>query len=197
MNRKLLQQLCDLVSLDEATRSDLVASGELYDGYHPRMAAIHTMNATALERIVDEWGWPGKSLVGEKGAEAAWIVLQHSIAHPELQRMCLPLLTAAAAAGDIPAQRVAFLEDRICCFEGRPQRYGTQFDWDRNGEMSPLPLQDAHRVDRYRESVGLGPLSERIEELRINAQREGARPPKDFEERQLEKRTWAKSVGWL
>ena len=197
MNQRLLEELCHLVSLDETTRSELVASGELFDGYHPRMAAIHAKNATALARIISEWGWPGKSLVGEKGAEAAWIVLQHSIAHPELQRKCLPLLQVATAAGEIPAHYVAFLEDRICCFEGRPQRYGTQLDWDENGELSPLPLQDPDRVDSYRESVGLGPLSEKIEQARINARDEGAEPPENFEKRQLEKRAWAKSVGWL
>jgi hypothetical protein len=40
--------------------------------------------------------------------------------------------------GDAPALQAAMLEDRIRAFEGRPQRYGTQFDWDANGEPSPV-----------------------------------------------------------
>ena len=197
MNQALLDELRELVALDEKTRSDLVASGELFDGYHPRMAAVHAENAAALKRIIGEWGWPGRSLVGEQGAEAAWLVLQHSIAHPQLQRACLPLLKKAASAGEVPAHHVAYLADRICCFEGRPQRYGTQLDWDENGELSPLPLEDADRVDRYRDSVGLGPLAERVEEARSHAREEGARPPEDIEKWQREKKAWAKSVGWV
>ncbi|MDJ0907253.1 MAG: hypothetical protein QNJ00_06195 [Woeseiaceae bacterium] len=197
MNKHLLEELCELASLDERTRSELVASGELFDGYHPRMAAVHAANAAALERIVNEWGWPGKSLVGEKGADAAWTVLQHSIGYPGLQRSCLPLLEDAATAGEVPAHQPAFLEDRICCFEGRPQRYGTQLDWDENGELSPLPLQEPDRVDSYRASVGLGPLSERVEQARIEARDEGATPPEDFEQWQRDKKAWARSVGWF
>ena len=197
MNQNLLAELIHLVSLDEATRRELVASGELHGGYHPRMAAVHADNAAELARIVSEFGWPGKSLVGEKGADAAWIVLQHSIAHPSLQRRCLPLLQIAAAAGEIPAYHAAYLEDRICCFEGRPQRYGTQLDWDENGELSPFPLQDPGRVDSYRESVGLGPLAERVEQARIDAREEGASPPEDIEKWRREKRAWAKSAGWI
>lgn len=197
MNKSLQQELMTLCAQDEETRAELVASGELFDGYHPRMAAVHTRNANALSRIVDEWGWPGVSLVGNKGAEAAWLVLQHSIGHPELQRRCLPLLQAAADAGDIPAIYVAYLEDRICCFEERPQRYGTQFDWDDNGQMSPLPIQDPDRVDSLRDSVGLGPLLERIEQVRKDARAEGQQPPADREKRQREKRAWARSVGWI
>lgn len=197
VNQKILDELRDLASMDAKTRSALIATGELSDGYHPRMAAVHSRNAAALARIVEAWGWPGTSLVGEKGAEAAWIILQHAIAHPELQRNCLPLLKAAAAAGEIPTYQVAFLEDRICCYEERPQRYGTQLDWDENGELSPLPLRDADRVDSYRESVGLGPLSERIRQARIDAVREGAKPPADLEKWKREKKAWAKAVGWL
>ncbi|EKC43802.1 hypothetical protein OBE_17811, partial [human gut metagenome] len=36
----------------------------------------------------------------------------------------LPLFLKAAERGDIPRENVAMMEDRICLFEGRPQRYG-------------------------------------------------------------------------
>ena len=197
MNQALSDDLCELLSRDEETRSALIASGELFDGYHPRMAAVHAANAAALERIIAEWGWPGQSLVDGKGADAAWTVLQHAIGKPALQRSCLPLLEKAAAAGEVPPWQPAFLEDRICCFEGRPQRYGTQLDWDEHGELSPLPLQDPDRVDSYRSSVGLGPLADRVERARIEARDDGAKPPADFERYLRDKRDWAKSVGWL
>ena len=193
----LQRELLDLAAEDGRVRAELIASGELFDGYHPRMAAVHSRNAKTLDHIISEWGWPGRSLVGDDGAEAAWLVLQHAIGHPELLRNCLPLLQTAAEAGDVPASHPAYLEDRICCFEDRPQPYGTQLDWDENGELSPLPLQDAERVDELRAAVGLEPLSDRVAEARREAKAEGATPPPDFDQWQRKKTAWAKSAGWL
>ena len=197
VNSALQEELAALVAEDKRVRDELVATGELFDGYHPQMAAVHSRNAAALDRIISEWGWPGRSLVGDDGAEAAWLVLQHAIAHPELLRRCLPLLQLAAEAGEASAAQPAYLEDRICCFEERPQRYGTQLDWDENGDLSPLPLQDAEHVDELRAAVGLGPLSDRIAEARREAEAEGATPPPDFEQWQRKKKAWAESAGWL
>ncbi len=196
MNEALQAELLAMADQDERVRAELASTRELFDGYNARMAAVQKRNAENIERIIKEYGWPGSSLVGDEGAEAAWLVLQHAIANPELQRTCLPLLKKAVEIGEVPAVQVAYLEDRICCFEGRPQRYGTQFDWDVNGTLSPHPLQDPKRVDDYRESVGLGTLSEKTQEMRLRAAAEGQEQPRDFHERQKEKEAWARSVGW-
>jgi hypothetical protein len=120
--------------------------------------------------------------------------LQHAIGNPELQRKCLPLLQDAAARGEADAAHVAYLEDRICFYERRPQRYGTQFDWDENGDMSPWKLDDPERVDMYRRSVGLEPLTEKVKQIRLETANQSC---PDFQKRQEEMETWAKSVGWL
>lgn len=196
MNQPLRSVLIAMADEDSRVRAGLAASGELFQGYAPRMAEVHRRNAEALDAIIQQHGWPGKSLVGEDGAEAAWLVLQHAIADPALQRKCLPLLRESAASGEVKAAHVAYLEDRICAFEGRPQRYGTQFDWDEHGQLSPWTLQDPERVDTYRASVGLGPLALRMEQARKAAEAEGETPPADFKKRQKEKEAWATSVGW-
>lgn len=196
MNEALRADLLAMVEQDNRVRAELVSTGELFDGYNARMAEVHKQNARKLDRIVEAFGWPGISLVGNEGAEAAWLVLQHAIANPELQRKCLPLLKAAAKIEEIPSFQYACLEDRICFYEGRAQRYGTQFDWDESGMLSAHPLQDTERVDDFRKSVGLGPLSEKTEEIRQRAAAEGNEPPRDFQKRQKEMDAWARSVGW-
>ena len=67
--------------------------------------------------------------------------------YPALQRLGLGFLRQAAIAGEVPAWQLAYLEDRIAFFEGRPQVYGTQFDWDEQGQLSPLPIKDEANVD--------------------------------------------------
>ncbi|HET8624943.1 MAG TPA: DUF6624 domain-containing protein [Gemmatimonadales bacterium] len=143
------------------------------------------------------WAGPGVHLAGEDGAEAAWRVLQHAIGSPALQRECLPLLEAAAARGDVPASYPALLADRIAFCERRPQRYGTQFDWDRDGHMSVWPIADPETVDQRRAVVGLPPLADAERQIREQAAREGEVRPADYEQRQREIDHWAGRVGWL
>lgn len=193
MNNPLAQRLVEMVEEDRRMRAELAATGELFQGYAPRMAEVHRRNGQELEAIIEEFGWPGKTLAGEQGAQAAWFILQHAIGDPALQRRCLPLLQAAVARNDADPLQAAYLEDRICFFERRPQQYGTQFDWDEHGQMSPWTLADPARVDEYRAAVGLGPLAERVKEVR----RATAGPPPDYHERQKEMLAWARAVGWL
>ena len=196
MNPKLKKELLEMAREDDHVRAELVDSGDLFNGYNSRMADIHQRNAQRLEAMINQHGWPGVSLVGDDGSEAAWLVLQHAIGNPDLQRKCLLILKVAAEVGEVPAVQVACLEDRICVFEGRPQRYGTQFDWDGKGTMSPHPLQDPKSVDDYRQSVGLGPLSKKTEEMQLRAAAEGHKQPRDFREYLKGKEAWARSVGW-
>jgi len=196
MNERLRQSLLKLAERDDECRARLAASGALFDGYNAEMAAVHASNAEALSTIIEQHGWPGIPIAGEDGAAAAWLVLQHAICYPDLQRRSLPLLQEIADRGDIPAWHVAMLHDRIRCFEGRLQRYGTQFDWDDDGELSPLPLENPERVDEWRREVDLEPLAERKQSIREAARLEGQRPPDDLERHRQEKANWARSVGW-
>ncbi len=197
MDTELRRRLLKMVEVDGRVRAELIATGELFQAYAPRMAEVHSRNARELARMIDQHGWLGKSLVGEDGAEAAWLILQHAIGDPELQRKCLPLLKEAVARSDVPPAHAAYLEDRICFFERRPQRYGTQFDWDEEGRMSPWALENPERVDEYRRAVGLPPLAERLEQARQATESESEPQPVDLKHRQEEMLQWAKSVGWL
>jgi hypothetical protein len=194
IDASLRAELLAMLDEDEAVRAELAADGSLFAGYHPRMAQVHRRNAARLTRIMAEYGWPGGSLAGEDGAWAAWIVLQHAIDDPPLQRRGLELLKLAGAQGDVPLAFLAMLEDRIRFFEGRPQVYGTQFDWDEHGQMSPTPIENAEGVDALRRSVGLEPLEERIRQMREGVGAE--KPPADLAQRRRQQEEWARSVGW-
>src|SRR5262245_10098602 len=85
MDETLRNELLDMAAEDQRVRAELAADGSLFDGYHPRMAEVHRRNAARLMDIIEEYGWPGRSLVGEDGAEAACLVLHHAIGDPPLQ----------------------------------------------------------------------------------------------------------------
>jgi hypothetical protein len=194
MNDALRDELMAMEAEDRRVRAELMAEGVLGDDYHPRMQEVNDRNAAQLTEMITENGWPGRSLVGDDGSHAAWFVIQHAIAHPALQRRCLLLLKQAVKAGEAAKAQVAYLEDRIRYFEGRPQLYGTQYDWDEHGELSPYPIEDPAGVDERRRSVGLGTLAENTRRLREAAA--GEEPVADWAEHQRKFQEWARSVGW-
>jgi hypothetical protein len=194
IDEALRRGLLALARRDLETRDRLAAAGTLFDAYHPEMQAVHEANAAALLVFVEAQGWPGRPLVGDDGAEAAWLIAQHAIGLPPFQRACLRYLEAAAEAGEVPAWQPAYLVDRILSLEGRKQVYGTQFDWDGKGEMSPLPIEDAAAVDALRSAVGLPPLAEAILVQRASANRDNR--PADLAEHRRRMRAWARLVGW-
>lgn len=177
---------------DTALREELAREGSLAEGYHPRMRRLHDRNAARLAKVLDRHGWPGVSRVGARAADAAWLVLQHAIGDPDLQRRGLALLEDAARRSDAAWAQVAMLEDRIRVLEGRPQRYGTQFDWDDQGRLSPLPIEDEAEVEARRARMGLDPLAEAVARHRAS----GEAPPPDPAGRRAAMERWLKETGW-
>jgi hypothetical protein len=159
VNEDLRRELVALRAEDLRVRQELLAAGELCGSYAPRMEAVHVNNAARLRDLIARHGWPAEDIAGKDGAEAAWFIAQHAIGEPEFQQQVLQLLTDSAAEGRTPAWHAAYLEDRIALYEGRPQRFGSQWlDDPRDGRLLPWKLVDPEHVNELRASVGLGPL---------------------------------------
>ncbi len=116
---------------------------------------IDESNTLWLAELTERVGWPGRTLVGEDGADAAWCLAQHADWHPEHQRKFLELLRAVVAAGEASAGNHAYLEDRVRVHDGQPQRYGTQFIQDAQG-LRPQPIEDPENLDQRRAAVDSG-----------------------------------------
>src|SRR5688572_20519902 len=91
-------------------------------------------------------------------------IIQHSISLPSFMKNCAVLLHKAEGKASMVAY--VYLSDRIAVLEGKQQLYGTQFDWDANGQLSPLPCDDLELVNERRASLGMSPLSEQITAMR-------------------------------
>ena len=193
MNEPLHSQLLELFADDDRLRGELARDGALFQGYHPRMEALHRRNAVRLRALIALHGWPGRSRSGEDGAAAAWRIVQHAIGEPDFMRTGLALLRDALEQGEADPVHVAMLEDRIRVFEGRPQLYGTQYDWNEEyTAMVPMVgIEAPDQVDARRRAIGLPPI-------------EWRRPPPDDEppparertERTAEREAWMRKVGW-
>jgi hypothetical protein len=196
MDQELARELTAMAEEDQRVRADLAWDGHLFRGYHPRLAEVNSRNAERLREIIEQRGWPGRALVGDRGGRAAWLILQHAIAYPQMMRSGLELIREASVRGEVSPAEVAVLEDRIRILEGRPQLYGTQYDWDDHGEMSPLPIEHPGGVDERRRAIGLPRLGENTTRVREGARAAGELPPGDLPQRRQEAETWARMVGW-
>ena len=119
---------------------------------------VDTGNTRWLADLVATRGWPGRTLAGPDGAEAAWLLAQHADLDPELQRTFLEALRGAVTDGEAAPGNLAYLEDRVRVHDGRPQLYGTQFTVT-DGELRPSPIEDPERLDERRAEAGLGPFA--------------------------------------
>jgi hypothetical protein len=196
MNQQLREGLLAMDAEDSRIRAELAAEGSLFDGYHPRMQEIHVRDAGRSKEIIAAHGWPGRTVAGDDGAEAAWRMLQHSIGDPEFLRASVPLLEAAIAAGEAPGWQLAFPVDRIRTLEGRPQLYGSQFEFDSTGVLNPSPIEDPERVNERRKAVGLNTIEERTREIHEQAVRDGEHPPKDRDAYDRRFHAWLREAGW-
>jgi uncharacterized protein YoaH (UPF0181 family) len=122
-----------------------------------KLKAVDGENRARLKEIVQQYGWPGISLVGKDGAQAAWLLVQHADADREFQKVCLERMEALPD-GEVEKQAVAYLTDRVLVGEKKPQRYGTQM----GNDFKPAPIEDPDNVDERRAEVGLPPLAEYI-----------------------------------
>ena len=109
---------------EDIRTAESAATGELFDGYNSAMERVHSTNAAKLERLINEYGWLGKSMVCADGAEAAWLVAQQVISLPDFSRKRLRLIEQAVAENEAEPYQAAYLDDRISFFENRPPRYG-------------------------------------------------------------------------
>lgn len=194
---KIAKEIIELQNADLELRDKLIQNGQLFDGYNKEMEALHNENAEILDNIIEKHGFPTIEKVGKEANAAAWLVIQHSISKPEFMKKCAVLLEKAVKENQADAKQLAYLTDRIAVFEDRPQLYGTQFDWNENGEMNPKLFDDLEKVNERRKSVGLNSLQEQIEIIRKQVLRENQKPPADLKARNRQADEWRKKVGWI
>jgi hypothetical protein len=193
LNEELRRELISMRDEDMRVRAELAAANELGGPYVPRMEAIHVKNVARLRQLIERHGWPAEEIAGKDGAEAAWIIAQHAIGEPDFQRQALLRMQECAAGGRIPAWHAAYLEDRVAMYEGRPQRFGTQWiDDPRDGRARPWTLADPQVVNELRASVGLPdlhPIPEPGPDLPADRQEEARENIRMW-------RAWLASKGW-
>ncbi|TGE27697.1 DUF6624 domain-containing protein [Hymenobacter metallicola] len=166
LNQPLQKELEEIYARDQGVRQNVRAMMEKYgykspqmDSLHRAMQRIDSLNLLRVTAIIDQYGWPGRSLVGSEGSVTAFLVVQHS--NLATMQQYVPLMRAAAAQGELDYASLALVEDRILTYQNKPQLYGSQLRSNpTTGKMEFFPIDDEAHVDERRARMGLGPLAE-------------------------------------
>ena len=197
MNEELKSTLVKMVEEENHLKAELASDGSLYEGYPVKIRELHLNQANELEKIIETYGWPKISLVGKEGADAAWLILQHSISRPDFMKRCFPVFESAVHENEARSRHLACLTDGIRYFSREPQVYGSYFDWNEKGQLCPWVIENPENVNERRKKMGLNTLEERIKEMEGDVRKNNLLPPKDYLERQSEMNQFLKEVGWI
>jgi len=161
------EELLQMVKEDQKARADSLKAQSKDPHAHDTATKqlldyevkIDEKNTARLKSLVAEYGWLGKSQVGEDGAHAAWLLLQHANKDPLFQKDCLEKMKQSFKNHDVSATDLAYLIDRVAVSENKKQIYGTQFHGNCDN-LKPQPIEDEQHVNDRRKSIGLGTMAE-------------------------------------
>jgi hypothetical protein len=118
-----------------------------------RLDEVDHPNLLRVVGMLPEAGWFSYSKYGREAAGAAFLIVQHG--DLATQARVLPYLQAFAARGEADPLSVAKMFDRMALREGRPQRYGTQFECQDGRWVMQAPVEDPSAIDTRRAALGV------------------------------------------
>ncbi|TYZ12591.1 hypothetical protein FY528_04645 [Hymenobacter lutimineralis] len=147
------------VKFDSVARATGIPPEQVGPYLSQRMVTQDSLNIKRVGQIIGQYGYPGKTLVGEPTNEVALLVIQHSTRIPRY----LKLVEQEAAKGEVPFYLYARMLDRHLMYQNQAQLYGTQGCSygvlnPRTGQRETVsfiwPIEDAGRVNERRKKAG-------------------------------------------
>lgn len=172
-NKPLKAQLEQIYITDQEVRRKIEPTQKEFGADSPQMKALWEEMAKTDEEnkkkvvaILEEYGWPGKSMVGPQANSAAFLVIQHS--DKETMEKYLPMLREAAAKGEAAKSQLALMEDRVRMNNGLPQVYGSQLRMNtETGQYELYTIEDEANVDKRRAEMDMEPLRDYMKRFGI------------------------------
>lgn len=133
-----------------------------------------------VEPIIQEYGWPGISLVGWDAGIAVAECVRYCWSEPEFIRSNLIRVEQACRMGDIPGDWFVRIYDATMVYRGKLQVFGTWMEWNEAGTWGPGAVVDEPMLQSRRALLNLEPLEVQIERDRQEVVRNGSKPPLEF-----------------
>jgi hypothetical protein len=148
---------------DQAARDAWTAKGMKPEGW-TRVKNVDADNQAWFKPRFTRQGYPTVAQVGERGVVEAFYLVWHATENTSditFPVSMLPALTELTKQNVLPKADAAILIDEILRFEGKPQRYGTQYSLpaDQSGPRLE-PTEDLSHLDERRAAMDLMPSAD-------------------------------------
>lgn len=130
---------------------------------------INNENLKNLEIIIEKYGWPSISLVGEELATTTFLIVQHQ-ENLENQKKYLVFMNEALKKNDLKKYQYAYLNDRILIGEGKKQVCGTQLTYDKEKKTIYFDVESIENIielDSNRKKYDMESISEYLKHSNI------------------------------
>jgi hypothetical protein len=111
-------------------------------------------NLRYLRDLTHRVGWIDIPRFGKSAASAAILIAKHG-SDLLLMKAALPVVERDVKENGGSGEMFSVLYDELAITLGNQQRYGTQFDTDKEGRPYILPLENLSKVDQYRKEIGI------------------------------------------
>jgi hypothetical protein len=155
---ELLSELRRRVAADQDARRLWISRPADAAAAH-QVDSADNSNIVWLRKLVKAQGYPTAEQVGATGVHLAWLLLQHSDQDPEFRASLVPTLVEQYKSGELSPTDLARVMDRSLKAAGRPQRFGTQFDW-LSGHFKLPSKTVLLEINKNRAEIGLMPLED-------------------------------------
>ena len=120
---------------------------------------INENNQKELNLLIDKYGWPKISEVGNSASNSAFLIIQHS--DLESQKKYLPIILNLCKVNEASWGNYALMYDRIKVNENKPQKYGSQVRYNEITKIHEFfPIENENEVEALRKEIGLETLVE-------------------------------------
>lgn len=144
INKELKKEIIAMVETDRQMRKS-----------HEWNPEVDRRNTEEMKELIRQYGWPGKSFVGEEASNGVWLLVQHADHDVEFQKEALKLLEETVSKGEAEKKNLAYLTDRVRVNSGERQVFGTQFYIDKKGKFGPRSIENPEHLDERRREFGL------------------------------------------
>ena len=160
-----MDKICDcvLLSYNKNLRSklDIIRSrDQMYRDQKEidweKQQKLDSLNQLDFYKIVQEYGYPNRSLVGLEYQDHLFYVLQHS--NLEMMKKYIDLIKSEVDKRQISPHLYPLIYDRIKMLEGKPQKYGTQYIKDKDGKNILYKTLNKLTLNEERARYGLQPI---------------------------------------
>jgi hypothetical protein len=111
-----------------------------------------------VKKIVAENGYPTIELVGKESSNHFFLLVQHADADLEFQGQMLKFIKEEVKKSNVQGSNFAYLTDRVLLGQGKSQLFGSQLEYNQQGNALARNLAKPKTVNKRRSKYGMESL---------------------------------------